>query len=207
MKDFKREIPVLCGMVCGVVVVLAYFLNVPLLDSLANKFQSWTVLISAFLLGIGMVNMLTVNLREVRDRKVRPVEPVILIASMIVMFTVTFFEKFAGASSWLFYEVYSPLATAVFSLLMFSIATATFRALRIKSLESLVLVSAVVITILGIAPVGEVIWDKLPSIYNWLVEVPNLTGRRGITIGTAIGGMAASLRAILGLERRYIGLE
>ncbi len=208
MTNLRREIPVYCSIFCGVVVILAYFVEWPVLESISNNLQSWTVLISAFLLGIGMINMLTVASRDLKMRNGLAIEPVILIGSMVVMFVVTLFEtKFATASQWLFYEIYSPLATAVFSLLMFSIATATFRALRVKSLESLVLVLAVIITMLGMAPVGEVIWDKFPAIYKWLVEVPDVPGRRGIVIGTAIGGMASSLRAILGLERRYIGVD
>lgn len=208
VNNLKREIPIYTSIFCGVVVTLAYFIKWPLLDTVANSLQSWTVLISAFLLGVGMINMLTVAFRDVKSRRGILAEPIILTISMVVMFVVTLFNKqFATQSNWLFNEIYSPLATAVFSLLMFSIATATFRALRVKSLESLVLVFAAVITMLGIAPIGEVIWDKFPVIYKWLVEVPDVPGRRGIIIGTAIGGMAASLRAILGLERRYIGVE
>lgn len=208
MKNLKREIPIYFSIFCGIVVTVSYFINWPALETVSSNLQSWTVLISAFLLGIGMINMLTVASRDIKASKGLPVEPIVLILSIVVMFVVTLFEtQLAEPSRWLFYEIYSPLATAVFSLLMFSIATATFRALRIKSLESLVLVLAAVITMLGIAPVGEAIWDKFPVIYKWLVEVPDVPGRRGIIIGTAIGGMAASLRAILGLERRYIGVE
>jgi uncharacterized membrane protein len=155
-----------------------------------------------------MVNMLAVAFHDVKVRKGLLAEPIVLAISMVVMFVVTLFDKtFAAQSKWLFYEIYSPLATAVFSLLMFSIATASFRALRVKSLESMVLILAVVITMMGIAPVGEVIWDKFPALYKWVVEVLDVPGRRGIIIGTAVGSMAASLRAILGLERRYIGID
>lgn len=208
MRNLKREIPVYFSIFCGIVVTASYFISWPALQTISNNLQSWTVLISAFLLGVGMINMLTVASRDIKASKGFPIEPIVLILSMVVMFVVTLFEtQFEAQSKWLFYEIYSPLATAVFSLLMFSIATATFRALRVKSLESMVLVLAAVITMLGIAPVGEVIWQKFPVIYKWLVEVPDVPGRRGIIIGTAIGGMAASVRAILGLERRYIGVE
>lgn len=208
MTNLRREIPVYCSIFCGAVVILAYFIKWPLLDSISNSLQSWTVLISAFLLGTGMINMLTVASRDLKTRNGLVIEPIILTGSMIAMFVVTLFEtRFPTASKWLFNEIYSPLSTAVFSLLMFSIATATFRALRVKSVESLVLVLAVVITMLGMAPLGEAIWDKFPRLYQWLVEVPDVPGRRGIVIGTAIGGMASSLRAILGLERRYIGTD
>lgn len=208
MKNLKREIPVYFSIFCGIVVTVSYFVNWPVLETVSNSLQSWTVLLSAFLLGVGMINMLTIASRDIKAGKGLLMEHIVLIVSIVVMFVVTLFEtQFAVPSRWLFYEIYSPLATAVFSLLMFSIATATFRALRIKSLESFVLVLAAVITMLGIAPVGEVIWEKFPAVYKWLVEVPDVPGRRGIIIGTAIGGMAASLRAILGLERRYIGVE
>lgn len=208
VSNLKREIPVYCSIVCGLAVTLAYFVKWSVLNTLSNSLQSWTVLISAFLLGTGMINMMAVAFHDAKTRKGVLAEPIVQAISMVVMFVVTLFDaKFAAPSKWLFYEIYSPLATAVFSLLMFSIASATFRALRVKSVESTVLVLAVVITMMGIAPVGEVIWAKFPALYKWLVEVPDVPGRRGIIIGTSIGGMAASLRAILGLERRYIGID
>ncbi|HHW17476.1 MAG TPA: hypothetical protein GXX30_01030 [Firmicutes bacterium] len=208
MKHLQRILPVWCGIVCGFIVVLEYFFKVKTLSTMSKEIQSWTVVISAFLLGLGMVNIIVVNFRQIKNRKADIVDTFVLLAGMVVMFVVTFFNRqFEAAYKWMFYDIYSPLSTAVFSLLMFSMATTAFRGLRARSAEAIVLLVSAIIAMLGVAPVGEVIWDKIPVIYDWVLTVPNLAGQRGITIGAAIGSMAASLRVLLGIERRYIGME
>jgi hypothetical protein len=77
----------------------------------------------------------------------------------------------------------------------------------VKSFESTVFLIGAVVAMLGVAPVGEVISKQIPAFYDWMLKVPNMAAQRGITIAAAVGAMAASLRVLLGIERRYIGME
>jgi hypothetical protein len=46
---------------------------------------------------------------------------------------------------------------------------------------------------------------ELPAVVkDWLMAVPQAAAVRGIGIGLALGGMAMSLRIILGIERTYM---
>ncbi len=203
----KRVVPLWIATIAGAIIMLDYFVAIPGLSNIAKEIQSWTVLISAFLLGIGMMNLLVVNIRGMRN-KGDTLDAVVLIGAMVVMFVVTLFNKqFDAAYRWLFYEIYAPLGTAVFSLLMYSMASAAFRAITAKSLESTVFLIAAIVSMLGVAPVGEVISRQIPTFYQWLLTVPNMAAQRGITIAAAVGAMAVSLRVLLGIERRYIGME
>jgi hypothetical protein len=59
-------------------------------------------------------------------------------------------------------------------------------------------------------PIGEaipVIGDYLPKVMNWIMDVPNIAGRRAIFIGAALGAVSTGLRVILGLERSHLGGE
>lgn len=204
----QRQLPIWVAGGVGTLITVEYFLKIPALTALSKEIQSWTVLISAFLLGVGMVNLLMVNIRGIRNKKTDELDAVVLIGAMLAMFIVTVFNKqMPAAYNWLFHEIYAPLGTAVFSLLMYSMASAAFRAIRVRSVESTIFLIAAAAAMLGVAPVGEVISKQIPAFYNWLLKVPNLAGQRGITIGAAVGAMAASLRVILGIERRYIGME
>ncbi len=58
---------------------------------------------------------------------------------------------------------------------------------------------------LGNVPIGEKIWSQFPTIGNWLMDVPNLAGQRGMLIGAGIGGIASGLRVLLGIEKSYLG--
>lgn len=202
----KRQVPIIVSMLVGIIVVGEYFLKLPWLKSISKEIQSWVVLVSAFLIVVGMVNSVQVNGRSFRNKKIGVLDIVLLLGGLVVMFVVTYFDKqFAAAYKFMFTNVYSTLGNAASGLLMYSTASATFRGLRAKSAESAAFLLAAAIGMLGLAPIGAVIWDKLPGIYDWFLKFPNVAGQRGITIGSSIGAMAASLRVLLGIERRFTG--
>ena len=202
----KRQVPIAVSIIVGIVVVGEYFFKIPWLTSISKEMQSWVVLVSAFLIVVGMVNSLTVNARNYRAGKIGVIDVALLVGGMIVMFVVTYFNKqFESAYKFLFSNVYATLGNAASGLLMYSTASATFRGLRAKSKEAAAFLLAAAIGMLGLAPIGAVIWDKLPVIYDWFLKIPNVAGQRGIVIGSSIGAMAASLRVLLGIERRFSG--
>jgi hypothetical protein len=95
----------------------------------------------------------------------------------------------------------------MFSLLAFFIASAAFRAFRMRSFEATLLAIAAVIVMLGRVPVGAQIWDKLPVISDWIMNVPQMAAKRAIMIGAALGAISTGLKVILGIERNYLGGE
>jgi hypothetical protein len=97
------------------------------------------------------------------------------------------------------------MEATMFSVVAFFIASAAYRAFKVKSLESAVLLITALIVMLGNVPIGSAIWSKFPEFKDWLMSVPNSGAFRGITIGTYIGAFATSLRILLGLERAHLG--
>lgn len=87
----------------------------------------------------------------------------------------------------------------------FHLASASYRAFRAKNLQAAVLLVSGVLVMLGNAPVGEVIWNRFPTISNWIMGVVNLAGSRGILISTAIGMVGVSLRILTGIDRSHLG--
>ncbi len=52
--------------------------------------------------------------------------------------------------------------------------------------------------------IAKVFPTYLPQIADWIMNIPQLAAKRGIFIGIALGGIAMSLRIILGIERTYL---
>jgi hypothetical protein len=114
------------------------------------------------------------------------------------------------------------MSATMFSLLAFFIASAAFRAFRIRTVEAGLLAIAALIVMLGRVPLGDLLSDwllqlkwlpgvphtlHLSSIQEWIMNVPQNSAKRAILIGAALGVMATGLRVILGIERAYLSGE
>jgi hypothetical protein len=116
-------------------------------------------------------------------------------------------------SKWIYDNLYTPMQATMFALLAFYIASAAFRAFRIRTTEAGLLAVAALIVMLGRVPIGSLAtswlptWLQLPAWQEWIMEVPQNAAKRAILIGAALGVMATGLRVILGIERSYLSGE
>jgi hypothetical protein len=101
----------------------------------------------------------------------------------------------------------------MFSLLCFYIASAAYRAFRVRNVDAAVMLAAAFFLMMGNVPIGEVIWgpDKwlggFAGVKNWILRVPNTAGNRAISLGIFLGIMATQSRILLGIERRHLGQD
>lgn len=94
------------------------------------------------------------------------------------------------------------LGSAMFSLLGVYIAAAAYRAFRIRSVESSLMMAAAVLVILGQIPfITWHIWGiSMTEIRQWLLEVPNSAAFRAIRIGASVAGLMMAIRMWLSIE-------
>ena len=111
-----------------------------------------------------------------------------------------------------------PLQSTMFALLAFFIASASYRAFRAHNFAATLLLISAVFVMFGRVPLGQWLWDGVFSfmtpnlrgipvfakIAEWIMDIPQTGAKRGIFIGTYLGGVAMSIRVILGLERTYL---
>ncbi|MCI5064256.1 hypothetical protein MRY87_00875 [bacterium] len=100
-----------------------------------------------------------------------------------------------------FFEgLFVSLGSAMFSLLGVYIASAAYRAFRIKTVESFLMMMAALLVMLGQIPFYEYISGDLPAVRQWLLEVPNTAAFRAIKIGAAIAGLVMAFRMWFSIE-------
>lgn len=104
-------------------------------------------------------------------------------------------------------EVYVPLQATMFALLAWFIASAAFRAFRVRTLDASLLAVTAMFVMIGRVPLGELIWPGLPDISDWIMNVPNLAAKRAILIGAALGAISTGLKIIMGVERNFLGSD
>ncbi len=185
----------------GLIVLADFFFAFPLLDALGFVFKEWTILLTAFALLLGLVNLALVHL----DRLARRAEPGAGYSALVLLtaLTVLLIGLFLGASSdalaWVFDYLYVPLHGAFFALVAFFLATAAYRALRARSIETTLMLVAALVVFIGQAP----LLGALNEAKEWVLRVPGVAGVRGILLGVALGTIATGLRLLIGMDRPY----
>jgi hypothetical protein len=165
---------------------------------------SWTAIIAAFALFLGLFNVITVHTNRIQLRQPGFVYSGVLLVSLFVTLIVGLLGGPQSTNlTFIFNYILQPLEATLFSLLALFIATAAFRAFRIRNMETFFFVLFAVIVLLGQVPLGIYLWSEFPIIKDWILNVPTLAGVRGIMLGVALGTIATGLRVLLGIDRPY----
>lgn len=203
----KRTIPLLITFVMGMFFIIQFY--VPYLDTKADGAQSWAVIISSFAMLIAIGNVLKVHFWKVMKKREGWLYSVALILSFLIMTTVGFMDggemEKPTNFSFLYNYVYNPLQATMFSMLAFYVASAAFRAFRIKSFEATLLLFSGFFVMLGNVPIGKYLWNGFPVIQTWIMNYCATAGMRAIMIGVTLGAVSMSIKIIFGLERSYLG--
>lgn len=197
------------------------------LSELIPDFGAITLVVGAFAFGLGMLNLLRVHAnRIIKMRKGWFFSSTLVVGLFLMAFSqiwLFFKGKYGGdigtthtvifeIQRVLFNSVMMGLNATIFSLLAFFMASAAYRAFRIKSLEAAIMLVVAVVVMLGQIPVGtELITKfipadspmaflKLENIRSWIMDYWNTAAQRGILFGVYIGSLAMTLRIWLSLE-------
>lgn len=180
----------------------------------------WARIIGAFALVLGLGSLFRTHWDKIRRRRRGewPYSIVTLASFALMVWAGVFYGTGEGALGrrlvavedgalfqWLFDNVQVPLDATMFALLAFFIASAAYRTFRARNLEATLLLITAVIVMLGRVPLGEMMYERMPALYEWIMQYPAVAGKRGILFGVALGSIATSLRIILGIERSHLG--
>ncbi len=163
----------------------------------------WAAIVIAFTLLLGVVNVVSVHLRQIQTKKPNSIYSIVLLVSLVATLIFGVGGPTSGGSQFIFDYILQPLESTLFALLAIFIATAAFRAFRVRDLETFFFVLFAIIVLLGQVPVGLYLWSELPVIKDWILDVPALAGTRGILLGVALGTIATGLRVLIGADRPY----
>ena len=219
----KREVPLLITAVIGLFMILSFFVPHQAVSVPADFLQASAVILVAFGYVLGGANALRVNFDAIYRRQPGWPYKVVLVVSLVATVIVGAVEgrgflNEGMRSKWIYDWIYSPMSSTMFALLAFFIASAAFRAFRIRTVEAGLLAAAALIVMLGRVPLGDLMTDwafrwfpggqlHLSTVQQWIMDVPQNTAKRAILIGAALGVMATGLRVILGIERSYLSGE
>lgn len=224
----RRTVPIAITFIVGWVLIFADFIPHKPFGSLGDDFSLYFDIIAVFAFLLGGGNLVRVHVTKInKKRKDWPFSIVTLVGFLVTLAAGLFkignpggIQGDVAAVGSLFNDLYmfffTPLQASMFALLAFFVGSASYRAFRAKNKEATILLIAAFIILLGRTPFGlwltsglpeSISFLSIPSLADWVMDVPNLAGQRAVMIGIALGVISMSLRLILGVERTYLGQD
>jgi len=208
----KKEVPLAITLILGLLYIVAnYFTGNPTLASLKSNLDTWYLAVAAWTVAIGMVNLAQIHGRRVSQKRDGWFYSIWLMVCMFGMLAASLFIfKSPNHNGWkfLYNQMIAPMNATVYATLVFYIGSAAYRSFRMRSMEAGILLAVAAIMMLGRVPLGAMLLGGNPALgkmADWLLNVPNTAGMRGIQIGACLGGLATALRIMLGIERNWLG--
>lgn len=203
----RRQIPLAVCLLSGLYVLLQYFSPHPKLDFWKSTLLTWTIVIGVFAYALGIISLWMVHWPKLRRRQAGWGYSAVTLSSLVVtILAASLWGKDGTPFTWIYNNIQLPIQATMFALLAFYIASASYRAFRLRSMLATFLLASAVIVMLGRVPLGN--WlsaGYFGSIADWLLNYPSLAGKRAIAAGVGFGGAAVALKILLGIERSYLG--
>ena len=198
------------AIVTGLIVLVGYFVELPLLVNLRITILNWAIILAAFALFIGLFNLLAVHADKVRSKKKGGFYSLILILAMLVTVALgLWLRPDHPMMALIFNAIQLPVEASLMAMLVVTLTYASIRLLRRRSnLVSVIFLVTALLILLGSAPLPFI--GSLPIVSDmirpFIAQVLAAAGARGILIGVALGALTTGLRVLFGAERPYGGM-
>ena len=202
-----RNGPVVITFLVATALVAMFFIPHHKVQEAQSTLLNWANVVYAFALILGCLTLWMMHQRKVAARAEGWQYSVVTLGSLLFVTaagTVQGVEEGTLVNKY-YNMVNSPLASTMFALLAFFIASAAFRAFRARNAEATLLLGTALVMMIGRVSVGEFLWSGFPPVTEWLLDVPNLAAKRAIALGIGLGAISTALKIILGIDRTYLG--
>ncbi len=215
----RRTLPLAITFIVGIMVIVNSAIIAPGFNKFIQDYVIRAVTVStAWATALGAFNLMRVHGNRISRKREGWINSVFLIASFSILLLLGVFLK-KGQNDPLYLFFYNslnvPLNSTMFAVLCFYIASAAYRAFRVRNIEATVLLTSAVIVMLGSVPIGKIMFDGfgangllgIPWMKNWIMDQANTSVVRGLTLGITLGSLAQAMRNLLGIERGYMSGE
>jgi hypothetical protein len=191
----------------GLLVLLGYFIPVPILQGTRLVLVQWAIIVAGVAVLVGVLNLFGVHWHKIRTRQKGGAYSILLIISL---FATAVFGIVLGTESgtlpFALDAIIIPGEAALMALLAVTLIYASARLLRRRTdLMSIIFLGIALVILFVSAPLP---FGKLPGAeaVEWFItEFFAMAGARGILIGVALGALTTGLRVLFGVDRPYGG--
>ena len=198
----KRALPLIVGIVSGLVVLAAMFF-IPQSGGILAMVLNWVIIVAGVALLVAIASLVLTHLRFIARGKKGFLLSLVLVISFLatLMFGLLrgvddpVFLKWVGA-------VIRPIETALLGLVALIMMSAAMKIFREKGWSALTVsfgVSAVIFLILGLGFLQNLNIPALNEVIRFMEALP-MIGARGLLIGIGIGLLMMAFRVLFGME-------
>ncbi len=170
----------------------------PSLHAVTDTLYTWVILLAAFALLLGVVNVIWIHVRRILVGRPDRHDSLALVVTLLVVFVSGLLSP-AGARSplveWVFDAIIAPGQATLFSLLAFFMAAAAYRFLRIGRTGGAWMLAGMLLILLVEAPLGHaVLPPAIATLAGWTLDVPGMAALRGALLGSSFALIVVGLR-------------
>ena len=203
----KKNIPLAIVLVLGLLFIIQFFIPSKISQQFYDNALEWDFIIGIPALVIAIDSLVHHHVIKIQHKKKGWVYSWVYLGAAMLMTVIGFAGGIREGSLFmnLFTYAMAPMQSSVFAILAYYMTSAAYRAFRARSAEATLLLVSAFIVMLGLIPLGAMIWKGMPAFSEWMMLVPNMASKRGITFGIGLGSAATTLKIILGIERSWLG--
>jgi hypothetical protein len=193
----------------GLIVLLSYFIQIPLLQHLQTLLLGWAVVLAGVALLIGILNLVSVHWRKMRgiDRQRDPYSAVLLLAFAATLVAGFILTPLHDQYRQVVLSIQAPVEISLLAILAVSLAYASLRLFQRRGgfMATVFVVSVLFFLVVSSGIFGDPSAGPLSSGFFGTFNRLPIAGARGILLGIALGSVTTGLRILLGADRPYSG--
>jgi hypothetical protein len=193
----------------GLIVLLSYFIQIPLLQHLQTLLLGWAVILAGVALLIGILNLVSVHWRKMRgtDRQRDPYSAVLLLAFAATLVAGFILTPLHDQYRQVVLSIQAPVEISLLAILAVSLAYASLRLFQRRGgfMATVFVVSVLFFLVVSSGIFGDPSAGPLSSGFFGTFNRLPIAGARGILLGIALGSVTTGLRILLGADRPYSG--
>lgn len=209
--NLRASFIVACAVIFGVIVLLGYFIQIPVLINLRTMFVNWAVILIAVLFLVGAINLARTHWHKVTTSQPGGIYSLILLVTLLITILTLVIERlglFGGFrwAEWLLKYVTIPVESSLVAILAIVLIHASVRLFKRRlNLFSVIFIITALFIMVATASLPGVEIPGLKATRDWVMQVPASAGARGILLGVSLGTIATGLRILIGADQPYGG--
>lgn len=204
----RKETSLILIAVCFGVVVVPYFIEMPILETASTKLVLMVSVLNAMSILLALYAQTKRSLTLVNQRAKGWPYQLYLVITIYLMAGVGFiFGQSSDQFNWFQYAILMPTGSVIYSMLTFYMASACARAFRARSPQATLLLIAGILVLLGQAPLTGAYIPFFGDARLYLTSSFAMAASRMFNMSVTIGAVVLGVRIITGREVSAMGFE